>query len=442
MTRAHLYYVATDVAGNAQANASIRFLQPGTTTPIAAPVFADGTTVTALPNPFITASGVVSIYIDTPQRVDIGVTPVGATESIIPDIDIGSTGGGGGDSSHIGPGTASTQVGLSSSSAGAQSVALGQQSSSGGDDSVAVGYSSSTAGQNGTAVGWSSTAAGQRGVAIGMQANAPTNSGVALGATSAASGQSSTAVGDTAVANSQKSSALGANSTGGHNHATAIGADSSTVEANQIVLGTTSDFADAPGGYVLTAVNTIRYHLRVLPDGTLTTTSHIPSTAVNLLSAAESDFETGIGSWASVSGLTSTAQSTDYALVGTHSLKMVLSGTGAASARSSTTPVATAGTVYVGQARFFYHAGAFTSGLNGTCWLEFYDSTPALIGSAFVGKSRLFFADSWVYMDVRAVAPVGTATVALRVGLPTGGGVSTDAFYVDSAGIFAVPGSI
>lgn len=441
MPRAHLYYVITDVAGNAQQNASVRLLQPGTTTPIASPFFADATTTTAMSNPFVTPSGVVSVYIDTPQRVDLGLTPVGATETIVNNIDIGSTGGGG-DSNHLGPGTASTQVGLNASSPGAQSVALGQNSTAGGDESTVMGYSATAAAQNSTAMGWSASAGGQRAIAIGMQANAPTNSAVSIGATSAASALSATAIGDTAVANSSKSSALGANSTGGNNHSTAIGADSATTEANQVMLGTTSDFAEAPGGYVIIAPNTIRYHLRVLPDGTLTTTSHIPSTAINLLSAAESDFETGIGSWASVSGLTSTAQSTDYALVGTHSLKMVLSGSGAASARSATTYTATAATVYVGQARFFYHAGAFTGGLNGTCWLEFYDSTPALIGSAFVGKSRPFYADAWVFMDVRAVAPAGTATVALRVGLPTGGGTSGDAFYVDSAGIFAVPGTI
>jgi hypothetical protein len=278
MSRPHLYYVATDVAGNAQQNASVRILQPGTDTPIGDPFYADDTTIVAMANPFITASGVVDIYIDNPQRVDIGITPVGATEQKIHNIDIGSISSSG-DSNHLGPGTSSTQVGLNAASGGAQSVAVGQNADSGGGESVALGYSSTASAQNSTAMGWSASAGGQRGVAVGMQSNAPTNSGVAMGATSAASGLSSTAIGDTAVANSQKASALGANSTGGHNHATAVGADSSTTETNQVVLGTSADFAEAPGGYVLTAVNTIRYHLRVLPDGTLTTTSHIPSSA-------------------------------------------------------------------------------------------------------------------------------------------------------------------
>jgi hypothetical protein len=436
-----LYYIAQDSGGNAQANASVRILQPGTTTPIADPFFADDTTITALPNPFITASGLVDIYIDTPQRVDIGITPVGAAEQIISNIDIGSIGGSG-DSNHLGPGTSSTQVGLNAASTGAQSVALGQFSTAGGDDSTALGYSATSGAQNATAVGWSATAGGQRGVALGMQANAPANSGVSVGATSAASGLSSTAIGDTAVANSQKSSSLGANSTGGHNHATAVGADATTTEANQVILGSISDFAEAPGGYVLTAVNTIRYHLRVLPDGTLTTTSHIPSTATNLLPTAEQDFETGIGAWASVSGLTSIAQSTDYAVSGTHSLKCTLSGSAAASARSSITATAVPTTVYVAQARMFYHAGAMTSGLNGTLWLEFYDNTSTIIGSATAGRTRAFFADSWVYFDCRAVAPTGTVTVGMRAGLPTGGGASSDVFYLDQCGIFAVPGAI
>src|SRR5581483_8316317 len=106
----------------------------------------------------------------------------------------------------------------------------------------------------------------------------------------------------------------------------------------------------------------------------------------NLLPTAEQDFETGIGSWATVSGLTSVAQSTDYAVSGTHSLKFILSGSAAASARSSHTASATAGTVYVAQGRMFYHAGAMTGGLNGTLWLEFYDNTSTIIGTATVGR--------------------------------------------------------
>lgn len=441
MSRAHLYYVAQDVAGNALASASVRLLQPGTTNLIADPIYPDDTTITPQTNPFITASGAVDIYIDTPQRVDIGVTPVGATEQIVANIDIGAVGGGGGDTNHVGTGTASTQVGLGAVSSGAQSLAVAQQATAGGDNSIAEGYSAGSAGQNSVAVGFSASSGGQRGVALGASANASLTGSVALGSLSGATGTSSTALGDTTAANSTKSTAVGANSTGGHSHAAAIGADSATTEVNQVVLGTSADVAEAPGGYILTAADGKRAKLRMLPDGSLTTIWHVAADVLNLLPAAESDFETGIGSWAAVSGLTSIAQSTDYAISGTHSLKCTLSGSAAASARSGRQS-ATVGQLYVGLARMFYHAGAMTGGLNGTLWLEFYDSTPALIGTATVGRTRAFFADAWIYFDVRAVAPSTTATVALRAGLPTGGGASSDVFYLDVAGIFPIPGSV
>lgn len=441
MSRNHLYYVAQDVAGNALTGASVRLLQPGTTNLIADPFYNDDTTITPQTNPFTTASGAVDIYIDTPQRVDIGVTPVGANEQIVKNIDIGATGGGGGTNNHVGVGTASTQVGLGATSTGAQSLAIAQQATAGGDNSTAEGYSATSAGQNATAVGYTSSAGGQRAVAVGSAANGAQTGSVALGSLAGASATSSTAVGDTTTANSSKSTAVGANSTAGNTHATALGADTVTTEVNQVMLGTSTDVAEAPGGYILTAVDGKRGRLRMLPDGTLTTIWHVAADVANLLPAAESDFETGIGSWASVSGLTSIAQSTDYAVSGLNSLKCTLSGSAAASARSGLQN-ASVGQLYVGLARMFYHAGAMTSGLNGTLWLEFYDSTPTIIGTATIGRTRAFFADSWIYFDVRALAPASTAKVAIRAGLPTGGGAASDVFYVDLVGIYPIPGTV
>lgn len=438
MARQHLYMVAQDPAGNALENAQIRILQPGTENPIAAPIYATDTDVTAMPNPFTTVSGLVSIYVDTPQRVRIGITPVSAAERFIDDIDIGSASGGGGDSDHVGAGSGSTKVGLDAISDGPDSLAVAQQASASGDGATALGFASIAGGVNSTAVGSAAVASGERGVAFGRAAIAPALGATGVGSGSAGSSTQATAVGDTAVANSQRSTALGANATGGHAHATAVGSEATTTEPNQVMLGTSADVAEAPGGYVLTSVDGKRGRLRMLPDGTLTTTWHVPADAVNLLPVAEQDFETGIGAWAAVSGLTSVAQSADYAAAGANSLKATLSGSGAASARSSKVS-ALAGPTYVGQARMFYHAGAMTAGLNGTCWLEFYDGADALIGSASAGASRKFFADAWVHFDVRAVAPAGTATVALVVGLPTGGGAATEVFYIDRAGVFQLP---
>lgn len=438
MARSHLYVVAQDPAGNAQENAQIRILQPGTENPVADPFYPTDTDVVAMPNPFTTPSGLISIYFNTPQRVRIGVTPVSAAERFIDDIDVGSTDGGGGDSNHVGSGSGSTKVGLDAISAGASSLAVAQQASAGGDNSTAAGFGSAASGLSATALGSGSTAAGERGVAVGRQANAPALGSTAAGGQSAASNTQATALGDTAVANSQRSTALGSNSTAGHTHATAVGSQAVTTEPNQIMLGTSADVAEAPGGYVLTSVDGKKGRLRMLPDGTLTTIWHVPGGTTNLLPVVEQDFETGIGSWAAVSGLTSVAQSADYAVGGSNSLKATLSGSGAASARSSKVS-AVVGATYVGLARMFYHAGAMTAGLNGTLWLEFYDGSDALIGSAAAGRTRAYFADAWIYFDVRAVAPASTAKVALRAGLPTGGGAAADVFYLDQAGVFQLP---
>lgn len=441
MTRSHLYAVAQDAAGNAQENAIVRLLQPGTTTLIAAPLYDSDASVVSISNPFTTTSGQISVYLDTPQRVRIGISPVGAAERFIEDIDVGAAGGGSGDSDHVGTGSGSTKVGLGSTSIGVNSLAIGQNSSASGDGSTSAGFTAVSAGLNATALGNLATTAGAQGTAVGNQAIASALSTTALGSGATGSNTQGTAVGDSAVANSIRSSAFGANATGGHDHATAIGSQAVTTEANQIILGTASDFADAPGGLVITASDGKRGKLRMLPDGSTTTTWHVSSTSANLLPTTEQDFETSLGGWATVSGLTSVTQSTSFAYAGTRSMKAILSGSATASARSSKV-AAVAATVYVGHARMFYHAGAMTGGLNGTLWLEFYDSGSAMIGAAIVGRTRAFFPDAWIQFDVRAVAPALTATVALRVGLPTGGGVSTDAFYVDAAGIFSVPGSV
>lgn len=441
MPRVHFYAVAQDSAGNAQENAVIRILQPGTENPVASPIYATDTDVSAMANPFTTASGLISFYMDTPQRVRIGITPVSAAERFIEDMDVGGTSGGGGDSDHVGGGSGSTKVGLDATSDGANSVAVAQQATASGDNSVAAGYAAQSSGLNSTAMGSAAVASGDRSVAIGRTASGAGASGTSIGAGSAATNTSASALGDSAVANSTKSTALGANASGGHDHATAVGSEAATTEPNQVILGTSADVAEAPGGYILTAVDGKRGRLRMLPDGSLTTIWHVPSNSPNLLPTNEQSFEAGIGSWATVSGLTSVAQSADYAVAGSQSLKAILSGSGAASARSSKV-AAVPSTVYVGLGRMFYHAGAMTAGLNGTLWLEFYDGSNALIGSAVAGRTRAFFPDAWIWFDVRAVAPAGAATVALRMGLPTGGGANADAFYLDAAGIFQVAGIV
>jgi hypothetical protein len=441
MPRAHLYVVAQDPAGNAIENATVRLLQPGTTNLIADPIYPDSTTPTAGLNPFVTATGMVSVYLDTPQRVRIGVAPPGAAERFIEDIDIGASGAAGGTDNHVGAGTNSTTLGLGATSDGANASAFGQGADADGSYGTALGRSALAAGADATAVGGGATGPNTRASAFGRSAAASATDATAVGASAASSNTNTTSLGSSAVANSDKSTAIGKSATAGHDHATAVGAEAVTTEPGQVMLGTSTDFAEAPGSYLLTTADGRRGKLRLLPDGTLTSIWHVPSTATNILPALDSDFETGTPTWASVAGLTSVAASTDFALVGTKSLKFVLSGTGTGSARTAKYTGATVGGVYVGRGRIFYNAGAMTAGQNATLWLEFWTSGDVLVGSAFQGTARLMYANAWIYYDVRAVAPATTAKVSLRAGLPTGGGAATNAFYLDSAGIYLIPGA-
>ena len=101
MTRAHISKPILDAAGNVRSGASVRVLQPGTTTPLTGPLFAADMGSSTVTNPFIAANGVVDFYLDTPQRVRIGVTVGQEGEVFFEDVDVpepaaADSGGGGG----------------------------------------------------------------------------------------------------------------------------------------------------------------------------------------------------------------------------------------------------------------------------------------------------------------------------------------------------------
>lgn len=86
--RAHYRNVVQDTAGNLNAGASVAVYQPGTTTFVTGPLYADGSSGSTLTNPFTSADGSISFYLASPQRVDIGVTPAGGQQVIFKDIDL------------------------------------------------------------------------------------------------------------------------------------------------------------------------------------------------------------------------------------------------------------------------------------------------------------------------------------------------------------------
>jgi hypothetical protein len=89
MPRAHFYRPIQDTQGNIVQDATVRVLQPGTTTPIADPMYVAATGPSVLANPFQATSGVIDFYVDLAQTVRLGIARSGDLERFIEDIDIG-----------------------------------------------------------------------------------------------------------------------------------------------------------------------------------------------------------------------------------------------------------------------------------------------------------------------------------------------------------------
>jgi hypothetical protein len=98
MTRAHFYrpvfeavdhgIVGNDVHVGLLTGASVALYNPGTTTIISDTLFTSDSGGTTLTNPFISSNGTVDFYLNTPRRVDMGITPVGGTEIIVSNLDV------------------------------------------------------------------------------------------------------------------------------------------------------------------------------------------------------------------------------------------------------------------------------------------------------------------------------------------------------------------
>lgn len=90
--RAHLLKAATDVAGNLLAGSVVAVYQNGTgnTTQvlISNPIYPAQTGSATLSNPYTTPDGNINFYLDAPQRVDLGITPPGASPYVLSDVDV------------------------------------------------------------------------------------------------------------------------------------------------------------------------------------------------------------------------------------------------------------------------------------------------------------------------------------------------------------------
>lgn len=439
--RAHCYRLIVDAVGDLQPNSVVRVLQPGTETLIADPIYPDNDTVTPQTNPFTSVDGSIDFYVDLPQRVRLGVTRPGADEVFYDAVDLLLDASSTIDQNHTGAGTSSMSIGSGALSPGAGAVALGNAAQANNSEATAVGHTADADAQDSTAVGSGALSTGTGATTAGKGATATATSAVAVGKLSAATANNAMALGDTSTANAVRSTALGSGASATHTHSTAVGSQGATTEAQQVRMGTPTDFLDVPNFLTLKSnPSGVKYRLYIRDDGTLAIRYHFPLDSVNMLTTGshDDDFEGSNGSWAATAG--TLANSTTFKYAGNSAMRVTQSGTGTV-ADSLKVSSAVETHTYVGKAWMFRHAadGGGTAPTQFQAWLLFYDGSNVLIGSAAAGPVQTIVNDIWMPVDVRAVAPTTSAKVALRVGVPAGQGGSGPIWYVDSAGIFDIP---
>lgn len=254
--RAHFYRPATDGAGNLLPNVQVTLYEVGSTTPITGVVYANDTaTPTVLENPWVSSTGLVDFYLDTPQRVRIMLVQGTLPPSYFEDVDVLAAGS---DSPHLGAGLQSLVIGNVASAAGDQSVALGPQASSPGAQSTALGHSANSTGSQSIAIGAATTAlAGE----------------VSIGDSSSTGGGGAVALGQQAVASAADSVALGYQANATFPNSVAVGPGATTTVNDQIMMGTGTSFTEIPAGsfIVMTDSTGARWKITVQPGGSLET---------------------------------------------------------------------------------------------------------------------------------------------------------------------------
>lgn len=255
--RAHFTRPVTDDQGDLLPNVQITVYEPGTTTLISQTLYSTDTGNNVLSNPFVSSTGVIDIYLDTPARVRFGLIQGNLPVQYYEDVDVLAAGS---DSQHSGTGPESLMIGVGASANG--------------DSGTALGKAASAAGTNAVALGTSSNALGEYSTALGSSAAVQNISGVALGRNTSVTGDAGLAAGNGAQASGASSTALGAGAEAAWARSTAVGAGAVADGENQIMLGATGDTVAIPMGAFLrlTAPDGTEWNITVANDGGLTTT--------------------------------------------------------------------------------------------------------------------------------------------------------------------------
>lgn len=152
---------------------------------------------------------------------------------------------------------------------------------------------------------------------------------------------------------------------------------------------------------------------------------------LNLLSAVDSSFESGVGSWSGGSHVASAVQSTAQSLDGTHSLLVTMDTSPGTNqwVNQNTHMVAQPNTVYTGVAWVYVPSGPQVF------WLDVLtlDSTGSFIAD-HIGPNMKVFANHWTQIGVTFTSESNTGFVIMSVRLNTT--VASQQFYVDQAAIF------
>lgn len=76
----HLYRPITDAQGNLRAGATVRLIDPATSSSITSDFFDAEDGLTPLDNPYVATDGIIDLWFDDPLVLDIGVVPAGGVQ--------------------------------------------------------------------------------------------------------------------------------------------------------------------------------------------------------------------------------------------------------------------------------------------------------------------------------------------------------------------------
>lgn len=148
------------------------------------------------------------------------------------------------------------------------------------------------------------------------------------------------------------------------------------------------------------------------------------SRGINLLTAADASFESGVGSWVQVASTCTVTQSTTQALDGTHSMRLQSNGSGTMVAESTTRWPVTGGLTYTMAASF--RSGANVRGCYVTViWLDAGGTNVGNMQATPVNDTT----SGWTRVHITGTAPA--AAVACQINVDVGGGSFGELHYVD-----------